>query len=187
MDKQRWQFIQSIFRHLADKTPSHRRDYLDMVCEEDLELRREIEALLESHDKLEQGDRDFITPVLQAVSEIQRPQALGEYRILKELGRGGMGVVYLAEHPQYDKVALKLLPRFTVAADEAQHRFALEAKVLASLDHPGLCHLFESFTTEKYAAIAMEYIDGNGLDELLNRGPLPFSHSLNIILGGGIQ
>ncbi|WP_316365931.1 serine/threonine protein kinase [Candidatus Thiodiazotropha sp. CDECU1] len=187
VDKQRWQFIQSIFRHLADKSPSHRRDYLDMVCEEDLELRREIEALLASHDKLEQGDQDFITPALitpalQAVNRIQLPQSLGEYRILKELGRGGMGVVYLAEHPQYDKVALKLLPRFTVEADEAQHRFSLEARILSNLDHPGLSHMFESFTTDEYAAIAMEFIDGKGLDELIKQGPLPFEQGLNIIL-----
>lgn len=182
VDKHRWQQIQSIFRHLVDKNPSHRRDYLDMVCEENNELRREIEALLESHDQLEQGNQDIVTPVLQAAKELQRPQTVGEYQILEELGRGGMGVVYLAEHPQYGKVALKLLPRFTVAAEDAQRRFMLEAKVLTSLDHPALCHLFESFNTEEYAAIAMEFIDGNGLDEYLNHGPLPFSQGLNIIL-----
>ncbi|MES9971899.1 MAG: serine/threonine-protein kinase [Candidatus Thiodiazotropha sp.] len=187
MDKQRWQQIQGIFSHLADKSPSHRRDYLEMVCEEDQELRREIEALLASHDRLEQGDRDFITPALitpalQATNLLQDPQTLGEYVILKELGRGGMGVVYLAQHPQHAKVALKLLPRFTVEADQAQQRFTQEARILANLDHPGLCHMVDSFTTDEYAAIAMEFIDGKGLDELINLGPLPFNQGLTIIL-----
>lgn len=183
MDKQRWQQIQGIFEHLTDKSPSHRRDYLDMVCEENLVLRREVEVLLESHDQLEQGGQDhLIAPVLHAANELQRPQTVSDYHILEELGRGGMGVVYLAEHPQYNRVALKVLPRFTVAAEEAERRFTLEAQVLSNLDHPALCRLIESFTTEEYAAIAMEFIDGKGLDDVLDHGPLPLSRSLNIIL-----
>ncbi|MBT2970468.1 MAG: hypothetical protein B6D72_09825 [gamma proteobacterium symbiont of Ctena orbiculata] len=182
MDRQRWQLIQSIFRHLSDKSPSHRRDYLDMVCEDDKALRREIEALLESHDRLEQGEQDFITPFLQGAREFRHPQSLGDYRIDKELGRGGMGVVYLAQHPQHGKVALKLLPRYTVATEEAHRRFSLEAKVLASLDHPALCRLFDSFSTEEYAAIAMEFIDGRGLDGDIKQGPLPYRQGLDIIL-----
>ncbi|MBT3045409.1 MAG: serine/threonine protein kinase [Candidatus Thiodiazotropha sp. (ex Clathrolucina costata)] len=182
MDRQRWQLIQGIFRHIADKSPSHRRDYLDMVCEDDQALRREIEALLESHDRLEQGEQDFITPALQGAGEFQRPQTLGDYCIRKELGRGGMGVVYLAQHPRHGKVALKLLPRYTVAAEEAHRRFSLEARVLASLDHPALCRLFDSFSTEEYAAIAMEFIDGRGLDGYIRQGPLPYRQGLDIIL-----
>ncbi|MEW8506185.1 MAG: serine/threonine-protein kinase [Candidatus Thiodiazotropha sp.] len=181
MDRQRWQLIQNIFRHLSDKSPGHRRDYLDMVCEDDKALRREIEALLDSHDQLEQGEQDFITPVLQGAWEPQRPQTLGDYRIQREQGRGGMGVVYLAQHPQHGKVALKLLPRYTVAAEEAHRRFSLEAKVLASLDHPALCRLFDSFSTEEYAAIAMEFIDGRGLDAHIKQGALPYLKGLNII------
>ncbi|MES9991156.1 MAG: serine/threonine-protein kinase [Candidatus Thiodiazotropha sp.] len=182
MDRERWQRIQRVFHHLSDKSPSHRRDYLDMVCEDDQELRLEIEALLESHDQLQQGEREFITPVLQGPREIGHPQTLGDYRILDELGRGGMGVVYLAQHPQQGEVALKLLPRYTVAAEEAQRRFSLEARVLASLDHPALCRLIDSFSTEEYAAIAMEFIDGEGLDVHLSRGPLPYRQGLKIIL-----
>lgn len=182
VDQHRWQQIQGIFDHLSDKSPSHRSDYLDMVCEDDSDLRREVEALLDSHDQLEQGAQDLIAPVLQTTIELERPQTVGDYHIVRELGRGGMGVVYLAEHPQYDRVALKLLPRFTVATEEAERRFTQEARVLSNLDHPALCKLFESFTTEEYAAIAMEFIDGKGLDEYLDQAPLPLSRSLNITL-----
>jgi serine/threonine-protein kinase len=182
MDKQRWQQIQGIFSHLSDKSPSHRSDYLDMVCEEDLELRQEVEALLESHDALEQDGRDLAEPLRQAADELQRPRIVGDYRIVKELGRGGMGVVYLAEHPRFERVALKLLPRFTVAAADALHRFSREAQVLAKLDHPALCGMFESFTTEDYAAIAMEFIDADGLDEVLERGPMPLNRALEIVI-----
>jgi serine/threonine-protein kinase len=153
-----------------------------MVCEDDKALRLEIEALLESHDQLEQGEQAFITPVLQGAREIQRPQTLGDYSILDELGRGGMGVVYLAQHPQHGKVALKLLPRYTIAAEEAHRRFSLEARVLASLDHPALCRLIDSFSNDEYAAIAMEFIDGSGLDVHLRQGPLPYRQGLEIIL-----
>ena len=54
MDKARWARIREIFGHLADKSPSHRTDYLDMVCEDDAELRREVEELLEANDSLDE-------------------------------------------------------------------------------------------------------------------------------------
>lgn len=182
MDKHRWQQIQGIFNHLADKSPGHRHEYLDMVCERDIELRREVEVLLASHDQLEQGAQDLIAPVMQEANATQPPQTVGDYQILEELGRGGMGVVYLAEHALHGKVALKLLPRLTVASEEAGRRFALEARVLSSLRHAALCQLYESFTTEEYAAISMEFINGQGLDEILDRAALPFIKALKIIL-----
>gem|GEM_PF-2739139 len=181
VDKQRWQRIQGIFKHLSDKSPGHRQDYLDMVCEFDAELRHEIEALLASHDRLEQGARDPVTPVLQAAQALNQPQMVGDYSIQRELGRGGMGVVYLASHPQHGRVALKLLPRYTVTSDEALQRFTQEGRVLRKLSHPALCRLYEFFTSDDYAVLAMEFIDGQGLDERLREGPLPLAQGLTLI------
>ena len=182
MDKQRWQQIQKIFKHLADKSPSHRGDYLDMVCEDAPELRDEVETLLASHDRLEQQQSDPLAPVLEAAQQLQQPRNIGEYRIIDELGRGGMGVVYHAEHPRFQQLALKLLPRYTVDSSEAQQRFEQEARVLSRLQHPALCRLFESFTTDNYAAIAMEFIQGHSLEQLLEDGPLPLPRAVKIIL-----
>lgn len=183
MDKQSWKQIQSIFKHLADKSPSHRNDYLDMVCEEDVGLRVEVQALLDSHDKVAQQQTTVWSGSIQDVaSSLQRPRQVGDYEIVEEIGRGGMGVVYLAQHTEHGRVALKLLPRYIVASGSAQLRYQQEAQILDELQHQNLCHFYETFTTEDYAAISMEYIDGVGLDQRLKKGPMAYAQSIKLLL-----
>ena len=72
-------------------------------------------------------------------------ERIGKYRILRELGRGGMGIVYLAEDEALDrKVALKVLPPEMRGDDTARQRFLQEAKSAAALDHPFVCHVHET-------------------------------------------
>jgi tRNA A-37 threonylcarbamoyl transferase component Bud32 len=98
------------------------------------------------------------------------PAAVGDYRILERLGHGGMGEVFLAEHTKLGRrVALKLLRPEVVAEPEARRRFEREARLVARLDHPDICHLYESGDHEGRPFLAMQWIRGRPLTEVLRQ------------------
>lgn len=105
----------------------------------------------------------------------------GKYKILGELGRGGMGEVYLAEDTTLArKVALKLLPEETYQDPEARQRFVREAKAAAALDHPYICSVHEVGEAEGRLFFAMEYVDGETLRSRISREPIPLAMALEI-------
>ena len=99
------------------------------------------------------------------------------YKILKELGRGGMGVVYEAEDTKLERtVAIKFLPRQIAAQDEEQERFKIEAKAAAALNHPNIAHIYAIEEVDDEMFIVMEYIEGQELRDIVGatgRSPLP--------------
>jgi serine/threonine-protein kinase len=106
---------------------------------------------------------------------------LGPFEVLRELGRGGMGVVYLATDPRLDRlVAIKALPEHLSSDAGRLARFQREAKVLASLNHPniGAIHGLEEVNGQQY--LILEFIEGESLDERLSRGPLPIEDAIEI-------
>ena len=105
------------------------------------------------------------------------------YEILKPLGKGGMGEVFLAQDTVLDrKVAIKFLPESMQKDEKARVRLLREAKAAASLDHPFICKIYETGEIEGKAYIVMEYIEGKDLSEKLNEGILPLRDSLQMIL-----
>jgi eukaryotic-like serine/threonine-protein kinase len=102
------------------------------------------------------------------------PPSLPGYEILRELGRGGMGVVYLARHRQLGRaVALKMILAGSFAAADEVQRFLAEAVAVAQLQHPNIVQLFESGQHNGLPFFALEYIDGGSLADLVKTGPLP--------------
>src|SRR5579862_5007680 len=100
-------------------------------------------------------------------------QLLGHYRILSELGKGGMGVVYRARDEQLNRdVAIKVLPAGTLADAAARKRFRQEALALAKLNHPNIEIIFEFNSQDDVDFLAMELIPGESLHEKLKSGPL---------------
>lgn len=111
--------------------------------------------------------------------------AIGQrYRIEKELGRGGMGVVYLARDTQLDRpVALKFLGTLLDASDEYRQRFLREARAAARVSHPNIVSIYDVCDAEGRAYIAMEYIEGLDLHRYIGRrGRLEPREAVNIIL-----
>jgi serine/threonine-protein kinase len=101
------------------------------------------------------------------------PSRIGEYEILRELGRGGMGVVYQARHAQLKRVvALKMVLAGQFAADEDLVRFREEARAAAALDHPGIVSIYETGQCQGQPFLAMAYVEGPSLASVLADGPL---------------
>jgi dienelactone hydrolase/predicted Ser/Thr protein kinase len=104
----------------------------------------------------------------------------GKYRIIDEIGRGGMGVVYKAEDIRLQRsVALKFLPPHLSESDELKERFLIEARAAAALSHPNICVIHEIGESEERPFIAMEYVEGETLRDRIKRGPLKPEEALD--------
>ena len=112
------------------------------------------------------------------------PSAIGHYRIVRRLGRGGMGDVYLAEDTQQHgrKVALKILPPELTKDEGRLRRFKQEARAILALNHPNILTIFEIGTADSIHYIATEFIEGETLRHCLWSGPLKIDESLGVAL-----
>jgi serine/threonine protein kinase len=103
------------------------------------------------------------------------------YKVIEELGRGGMGVVYKAEDAKLKRtVAIKLLPPELTGHKEAKERFIREAQSAAVLDHPNICTIYEVEESEDKTFISMAYVDGQDLREMVKTGPLKVEEGLDL-------
>lgn len=113
---------------------------------------------------------------------------VGPYELTRELGRGGMGVVYLARDTKLDRdVAIKVLPEQLTRDAERVLRFEREAKLLASLNHTNVAaiHGFEECDGKKF--LVLEYVEGETLAERIKRGALPVDEVIPVIRGNSGQ
>ncbi len=107
---------------------------------------------------------------------------LGPYRIERVLGRGGMGVVYLAEQRELGrKVALKLLPDELAQDADFRARFERESRLAAAIDHPNVIPLYEAGEVDGVLFLAMRYVDGTDLASRLRAGPLPSATAIELL------
>jgi WD40 repeat protein len=159
--------IKAIFSEAIEKqTPEEQAAYLDEVCGKDTELRSKIEELLKAHEQagsfLEIPDPEP-NVTLDGLAQIEGPGTkIGRYELLKLIGEGGMGLVYLAEQkePVKRKVALKIV-KLGMDTKQVVARFEAERQALALLDHPNIAHVFDAGTTEVGRPyFVMEYVRG---------------------------
>lgn len=110
-----------------------------------------------------------------------QPAAIGPYKIERELGRGGMGEVYLAHDARLDRhVAVKALPPHMAQEPERLARFQREARVLASLNHPNIAAIYGLEEADAHQYLILEFIDGETLADRLVNGPVPVDEALSL-------
>lgn len=183
VDRDRWRAIEEVLDGALDLPHEQRPGYLDDACAGDPDLRAEVESLLEAHE--EAGDYLEVpaASLESALAASYRPgQYIGPYKLVREIGRGGLGLVYLAVDSRLSRqVALKLLPSSRTADSRARARFQREATAASALDHPNICTIYEmgeSDVGDPY--IAMAYVRGESLRDRIARGPLPLSDAVDI-------
>jgi serine/threonine protein kinase len=183
MTPERWRRLQDIFHGAEGLDPAEQRRYLDDACAGDAELRQEAEALIASSGEA----ADLPDQVRQAAAAAlgSGPPVgtrTGPYRIVKELGQGGMGRVFLAvrDDDQFQRrVAVKIA--HAAQAPELLSRFRSERQILAALDHPNMARLLDGGTTEDGVPyLVLEYVEGEPIDRYCDAQQLPVPERLQI-------
>ncbi|HEX2218955.1 MAG TPA: serine/threonine-protein kinase [Gemmatimonadales bacterium] len=188
MSSERFRRCEELFHAAAPLDPAEREAFLREQCAEDAELRADVERLLDARTRA----ADFISsPALAAAGtwpgaeESLLGRHVGPYRVVREIGRGGMGAVYLAERAdgQYEqRVALKVIKR-GMDTEQVLARFRAERQILASLDHPNIARLLDGGSTERGVPFfAMEYIEGEPIDVWAKRRELSVDDRLRLFL-----
>ena len=172
--KQDWQKVRALFEQALELPAAERRAFLDARCVDQPGLRAEVEALLAGDERAdEQSPRlAAVAPaLLQALADDQRAaddarltgMRAGAWRLLREIGRGGMGTVYLAERDDgayAQQAAVKLL-RTDWPGSEMDRRLEAERQILAGLDHPGIARLLDGGSNaDGRPFLVLDYVDG---------------------------
>ncbi len=166
MDSARWHRIQNIFHDAADLPPAGRKALAEAACGDDEELLVEVLAMLEQdasgHSLLDHNIADIAQETLaKPIPAFLVLKQVGPYRIIRLLGEGGMGVVYLAERSDLNtEVAVKVL-RDAWLSPARRERFATEQRTLAQLNHPSIARLYDADILDDGTPwFVMEYVDG---------------------------
>ncbi|MFN0101099.1 MAG: tetratricopeptide repeat protein [Bryobacteraceae bacterium] len=170
MDAQRWEGIENLFHEASAQPKANRHAFLVAACAGDTETLEEVLSLLAENDSddslLDRDVGDVARSVIGDFSISPGTRSIGPYSVLKVLGHGGMGVVYLAERADLDhQVALKTLLNAWMSPAR-RDRFQLEARILSRLNHPSIARLYDAGLLEDGAPwFAMEYVDGVPITE----------------------
>src|SRR5262245_60285727 len=189
-DPNRWRKVEAIFNEALEQPEGEREAWLAFTCNDDPDLYAEVRSLLES-DRAAAGvfvgskvERAVVELGVDTRSKIAG-RRLGPYRLIRELGTGGMGVVCLAvrDDQQYEsEVAIKLV-RPGLDTDFILHRFRRERQILARLQHPNIARLFDGGTTEEGAPyFVMEYIQGAWITNYAAQHHLSVEERLRLFL-----
>ena len=179
MRPERFARVMEVLAEALEREPVSRAAFLDEACAGDGALREEVESLLAAdtgeRSALDGDALDLATPLLEPPARgALAGRRLGEYRLERLLGAGGMGEVYLAHDERLDrKVAVKVLGEELGADPRWRRRFLREARLASALDHPNVCTIHEVGEADGRAFLAMQLVEGRTLRELVGGRPLP--------------
>jgi eukaryotic-like serine/threonine-protein kinase len=197
MDRKRWKHTEAEFDAFIDLSESEKQKRLENLREENPQLYKDLKQLLESADDsqnfLEEGRDQYLNNLFKDLaaesdSETEEnfvPRKVGSYKLLKPIGRGGMGNVYLAERADGSferKVAIKLV-RTELNNSEVKRRFNREKQIQASLDHPSIARLYDASTDEfGVPFLVMEYVDGKPITTYSEENQLSIRQRIELFI-----
>src|SRR6184192_1480346 len=182
------QTVEEIFHAALNQKPEQVARFVDTACEGDELLRRKVEALLASRQRvgsfIETSAVGIATRIIESgQADLLVDRTIGHYKISKRIGSGGMGEVYLATDVTAGRqAALKLLPmRFTGDAERLK-RFQQEARAVVALNHPNILTVYEIGEDHPTHYIASELIEGETLRQRLTRGRIQVGEAVDLAI-----
>jgi eukaryotic-like serine/threonine-protein kinase len=188
MNPERWLRLKEFFSTASELSAAERAPYLDRVCDDDTQLRAELDSLLQAHQAsrvvIDQPAFEYLTGGgLPAAEERWLGRRIGPYELTALIGRGGMGEVYRARRAdaQYDReVAIKLV-RGGYHVGYVLQRFRAERQILANLEHPNIAHLLDGgATADGLPYLVMELVEGEPIDSYCEHRGLPIAARLRL-------
>ena len=172
----RWQRLEDILHAALERAPDERSGFVRDACGNDDSLRVEAESLLENASAADKSALKMGNLGLHLIG-----QQIGVYRVDALLGAGGMGEVYRARDTKLQRdVAIKALPMVFTGDGDRRARFEREARVLASLNHSNIGAIYGLEESQGTSYLVLELVEGVTLAELIGKGPISLSESLNV-------
>ena len=186
---EQWERLKEIFNCAIELQGDERIEYLKKTCGNDPEFLNDIKSLLKAYETPGVVDHSPDYLKSSALSQLKGHSIIGKkigsYRIIAELGYGGMGTVYLGERADgkfSQRVAIKLL-RNIFTSEEQTRRFVAERQILATLNHENIGRLYDGGITEEgQQYFIMEYVEGQPIDIYCNDKNLTYRERLNLFL-----
>jgi serine/threonine-protein kinase len=186
MDSHRWQQVEAIFETALELAPEEREAYVRLACGDDAELFAECMSLLaqdEHPHSLLAGEASHALGLLDELA--YDGSQIGAYKVIRKIGEGGMGLVFLAERADGQfarEVALKVIKR-GMDSESILRRFQIERQIQARLTHPNIARLYDGgLTDDGLPYFTMEYIEGEPIDSYCDGHRLPVDERLRLFL-----
>ncbi|BDC47887.1 serine/threonine protein kinase [Bryobacterales bacterium F-183] len=195
MTPERWRQVQNVLHEVLEADPSDRERLAAEACGGDAELLREVRSMLRAMSGadgfLEPDKTPAVLPALGSIiAQLEAGEQVGVYRIERQIGEGGMGVVYAAQDTELHRsAALKFLDHPVSQGSEVVERFRREARVASSINHPNVCTIYGAGEHRNRPYIAMELLEGESVKDRIARGPMPEKELLDcaIALADGLD
>ena len=190
MNAEQWAKVKEMFYAALELPESEREKFIENSCGGDEDLLAEVKTLFDAHDEAEAFiESPALAPITNLVEETANfsrvGQIIGAYRIEAEIGRGGMGAVYLASRADNEfekKVAVKLIKR-GCDTDEVIKRFRYERQILATLEHANITRLIDGGATDDgLPYLVMDYVEGLPLNQYCDENELSINKRLKLFL-----
>jgi tetratricopeptide (TPR) repeat protein len=183
LDAAFWERVRTLFHAAVDAPPNDRKTLLDDCG--DPNLRAEVERLLEQHDAAAGFLERSVWDLVETADAKWEHVLIGPYRVVRQLGHGGMGTVFLASRDDAEfeqRVAIKLVRR-GAGGESLLQRFRQERQILAALEHPNIARLLDGGTTSGGVPyLVMEYVEGTPIDGYCRAHNLPIDARLRLFL-----
>ncbi len=195
MQSERWQHIRRIFEQAIDLEGAARAGFLQSACGDDAELRAEVDALIaadaqsiDANTSIGAAAPELLQSLSRAEEDAQRDawtgRRVGAWKLIREIGRGGMGAVWLAERDDgaYVQQAAVKLMRPGWRDDELLRRFRAERQILAALNHPHIARLLDGGMVDESPFLVLEYVDGEPIQRWCEQHRLDLDARLRLML-----